>query len=265
MNDEQIKELVKSKYSQIAVSLPVKSNSCCGGGSGVTFDYTVMSDDYKNLDGYFSDADLGLGCGLPTEYAAIKKGDLVLDLGSGAGNDVFVARKIVGETGKVTGLDMTEEMIKKAERNKEKLALENVDFVFGEIENMPLPDHTFDVVISNCVLNLVPDKTKEFSEIFRVLKNDGHFCVSDIVIDGILPDKLRDVAAFYTGCVAGALEKSEYLDIIEKTGFSNISIKKEKNINIPDESILGVLDAESLEKFKSSGTKILSITVTADK
>ncbi len=199
-----------------------------------------MQDEYNNLDGYVADADLGLGCGLPTEYAGIKKGDTVVDLGSGAGNDVFVARAIVGDEGKVIGLDMTEEMIEKANLNKAKLGFKNVEFHLGDIEQMPFENNIADVVVSNCVLNLVPDKRKAFSEIYRVLKPGAHFCVSDIVIKGELPAGLKKSAEMYAGCVAGALQQDDYLGIIKETGFRNVEVKKTKVIELPDD-VLGEL------------------------
>jgi ubiquinone/menaquinone biosynthesis C-methylase UbiE len=224
-----------------------------------------MEDEYTNLDGYVADADLGLGCGLPTEFAGIKKGDVVVDLGSGAGNDVFVARAITGDEGKVIGIDMTQEMIDKANRNKEKLGFKNVEFYLGEIEDMPLPNETADVVVSNCVLNLVPSKQKAFAEIFRILKKDGHFCVSDIVIKGELPANLKKSAEMYAGCVAGALQQDEYLKIISETGFKNVEIKKTKVITLPDEILKNYLSEAELKSYQNSGIGIFSITVTAGK
>ena len=191
-------------------------SSCCGSiGCCDSMDYSIFSDDYTKLEGYNPDADLGLGCGLPTQYAGIVKGNHVLDLGSGAGNDCFVASTLVGEEGKVTGIDFTDAMLEKANKNLEKSGFKNIAFIKGDIENMPLQDNTNDVVISNCVLNLVPDKEKAFSEIRRVLKPGGHFCISDIVLTGDLPNKLKEAAEMYAGCVSGALQKSDYLKIIK--------------------------------------------------
>lgn len=263
--NEELKEVVRKKYAEIAVSNQDCGCSCCGTDSGATFDYTIMSDDYTKVDGYYSEADLGLGCGLPTEHAGIKEGNTVLDLGSGAGNDVFIARSIVGDSGKVIGIDFTDEMIDKARINCDKLGYNNVEFRKGDIEKMPIGACTIDVVISNCVLNLVPDKQKAFSEIFRVLKPGGHFCVSDIVIKGNLPDNLLSAAAMYTGCVSGALQKEEYMRIIADSGFINTNTPKEKKIHIPDEIYLGFISKEELDKLKESGTEVLSITVVAEK
>lgn len=265
MND--IKKIVQEKYSIIAKqSKEQNESSCCGGTSCCgEVDYSIFSDDYSNLKGYNADADLGLGCGIPTEYAGIKEGHHVLDLGSGAGNDCFVARSIVGDKGKVTGIDFTEAMIEKARINNKKLGYNNVEFVQGDIEDMPLADNSFDVVISNCVLNLVPDKEKAFKEIYRVLKSDGHFCVSDVVISGILPEKIKEDAEMYAGCVSGAIQKGDYLKIIRENNFMDVSIEKEKEIVIPNTIMLNYLSMDELRKFKKEKTGIYSITVKAKK
>lgn len=267
MKAEDLKFVVRKKYGQIASqSILLNQSSCCGKKAcGDNTDYSVFNDDYTSLKGYNADADLNLGCGLPTQYAGIKLGDNVLDLGSGAGNDCFVARSIVGETGEVTGLDFTEEMLVKAKINLEKTGFKNVEFVQGDIEKMPLPDSSYDVVISNCVLNLVPDKQKAFSEISRVLKFTGHFCISDVVLSGVLPEGLKDAAEMYAGCVSGALQKEEYLTIIQRQGFSDIKIHKEKLIVVPDNILTDYLSEKELDEFKKSGVGIFSITVTANK
>ena len=267
MKPEDLKLIVKEKYGEIASkSILQNRSSCCGGDPCCgEMDYSVFIDDYTKLDGYNADADLNLGCGLPTEYAGIKKGDSVLDLGSGAGNDCFVARTLTGEEGKVTGLDFTEEMLDKARENLGKTGFKNIEFVYGDIENMPLPDSAFDVVISNCVLNLVPDKVKAFNEIYRVFKNKGHFCISDVVLEGELPEKLKEAAVMYAGCVSGALPFEEYIQIIKNARFKNIRIVKKKQIIIPDQILLEYMSDIELDKFKNSGTGIFSITVTANK
>jgi arsenite methyltransferase len=263
---KDIKQLVKEKYSEIALqSKKDNETSCCGSGGCCETDYTIFSENYEKLEGYNPDADLGLGCGIPTQFARLKKGDAVLDLGSGAGNDCFVARAIVGETGKVTGLDFSETMLEKARENVKKLGFTNVDFVKGDIEEMPVASGTIDVVVSNCVLNLVPDKGKAFSEIFRVLRNDGHFSISDVVIKGTLPAGLKNDAVMYAGCVAGAIDKEEYLGIIRKAGFRDISINKEKEIRLPEEVLRNYLSEDELEEFKNGDTGIFSITVSAEK
>ena len=267
MKTEDIKSIVQEKYGEIAKqSLVLNKTSCCGSTSSCCdVDYTIFSDDYSNQAGYNPDADLGLGCGLPTEFAGIRKGDHVLDLGSGAGNDCFVARALTGEEGQITGLDFTDTMLEKARANTEKLGYSNIEFVKGDIEEMPLSDNSFDVVISNCVLNLVPDKEKAFSQIFRVLKPGGHFCISDVVLIGNLPENIQKDAAMYAGCVSGAIQKDDYLQIISDFGFSEIKVCKEKQILIPDEILANYLSNEELENFKNSGTGIFSITVTATK
>ena len=258
---ENLKDTVKEKYGKIATK---GTGGCgCNCGCGDTQYFDMMVDDYAKVSGYESVADLGLGCGIPTEYANIKSGQTVLDLGSGAGNDAFIASKIVGESGKVIGLDMTEEMIDKANYNKYKLGIQNVDFVLGEIEDIPLDKNTVDVVVSNCVLNLVPDKRKAFSEIYRLLKTGGNFCISDIVLDGELPDRLMSIARFYTGCVTGAEQISEYLNIIKESGFSNIEIHKKYEIQLPEELLYDYLEAWEIESYYNSGTAIYSITISA--
>lgn len=261
----EIKEIVKEKYGSIAREVKEEKSCCCGGGSKKVVDYTMFSDDYSKLDGYSKEADLGLGCGLPTEFADLKKGDIVVDLGAGAGNDVFVARSIVGDSGKVIGIDMTEEMIDLANKNKEKLGFTNIEFRLGEIDDLPIDENSIDVVISNCVLNLVPNKKRAFSEIHRILKQNGHFCVSDIVLVGNLPEGLKKSAEMYAGCVAGALQKDDYIGIINKTGFKNVEIKQTKTITIPDDILIKYLNEEQLANYNNSGIGIFSITVVGNK
>lgn len=267
MNPNELKLVVQEKYGEIAnQSKLINQSSCCGSTSSCCdVDYTIFSDDYSGQKGYNREADLGLGCGIPTNYAAIIKGDHVLDLGSGAGNDCFVAHAIVGETGKVTGLDFTDAMIAKANENKKKLGFTNIEFVKGDIEEMPLPDNRFDVVVSNCVLNLVPDKHKAFAEIMRVLKPNGHFCVSDVVIKGELPEKLRKDAEMYAGCVSGAIDIDEYQEIIREKGFQNVTIHKQKEISIPTDVLSNYLTPEEIKKFQDGEKGIFSITVSAYK
>ena len=232
--ETELKELVKQKYSEIAEQDKiVNQSSCCGAGGCSTEVYNIMSDDYSALQGYNADADLGLGCGLPTAFAKIKKGDTVIDLGSGAGNDCFVARAQTGEQGKVIGIDFTENMIAKARTNAEKLGFNNVEFRYGDIEQIPVTANVADVVVSNCVLNLVPNKYNVLKEVYRVLKPGGHFSISDIVLEGELPKPLQQAAEMYAGCVSGAVQKQVYMELIEATGFKNIVIQKEKNIIIP--------------------------------
>ena len=265
-NAESLKNLVKEKYAAIAEqSTNENKSSCCGAGGCSTEVYSIMSDDYSNLEGYNKDADLGLGCGLPTEYAKLKSGDTVFDLGSGAGNDCFIARSIVGDTGKVVGIDMTEIMIAKARENADKLNFHNVEFRLGEIEKIPSGPDKADVIISNCVLNLVPDKAKAFAEIFRVLKSGGHFSISDVVLVGELPNALKNASEMYVGCVAGAMQKDEYLAIIKNAGFKNINILKEKIILIPDDILLTYLSDSEIKAMKESKAGIFSIAVYGEK
>ncbi len=264
---EALKAIVREKYGKIAdQSKEQNQSSCCGTTTSCCdVDYTIFSEDYSGSRGYDPDADLGLGCGIPTDFAGISRGDNVLDLGSGAGNDCFIARAITGETGVVTGLDFTDEMLDKARANCEKLGYDNVRFIKGDIENMPLPADSVDVVVSNCVLNLVPDKQKAFSEINRVLKPGGHFCVSDVVIKGDLPASLKQDAEMYAGCVSGAIRMESYLAIVGQQGFREITLHKQKAITIPDEILTNYLDNKQLEEFKQGGTGIFSITVSATK
>ncbi|MCO5241927.1 MAG: arsenite methyltransferase [Chitinophagaceae bacterium] len=264
--DKEIKEMIKQKYSEIALqNKEINQSSCCGSGCCSTEVYNIMSDDYSTLDGYNPDADLGLGCGLPTQFAKIKKGDTVIDLGSGAGNDCFIARNETGEDGRVIGIDFTPAMIDKAKANAQQLGFANVEFRQGDIENIPVSSNVADVIVSNCVLNLVPDKDKVFKDIFRVLKQGGHFSISDVVLIGNLPEALRKDAEMYAGCVAGAIQRNDYLELIKTNGFSNITIQKEKPINVPDDILKNYLNEEELQKFKSGSTGIFSITVYAEK
>jgi arsenite methyltransferase len=264
MNAEAMKTNVREKYAEIA--LQSKENnacSCCGVGTAGT--YTIMSESYTTLNGYHADADLGLGCGLPTEFADIRQGDTVIDLGSGAGNDAFVARAETGSEGKVIGIDFTPEMIRRARLNADKLGFNNVEFRQGDIDDMPVNDNSADVIVSNCVLNLVPDKRKVFAEISRVLRPGGHFSISDIVLSGELPDTLRQSAEMYAGCVSGAIQMDEYLNLITEAGFQHITVQKQKPILIPDEILLEHLSETELKSFLDSGTGIFSITVYAEK
>ena len=265
-NSTQIKELVKEKYGAIALQdKETNQSSCCGSGCCSTEVYNIMSDDYHTLEGYISDADLGLGCGLPTQFAKIKKGNTIIDLGSGAGNDCFIARSEAGEDGKVIGIDFTPAMINKAKVNAQKLGFENVEFRQGDIEKIPVSASIADVIISNCVLNLVPNKDNVFKEIFRVLKPGGHFSISDVVLVGNLPDALCKDAEMYAGCIAGAIQKEVYFELIKANGFSNIIIQKEKAINIPDDILENYLNEQERASFKTGNTGIFSITVYAEK
>ncbi|GAB3044584.1 arsenite methyltransferase [Spirosoma litoris] len=270
---EQIKEVVRQKYGAIAEQPtvgPADTNgcwgptSCCGPETvaSVPIDMTVS---YDELNGYVAEADLGLGCGLPTQFVQIKPGDTVVDLGSGAGNDCFVARAETGETGRVIGLDMTPAMIDRARKNTKTLGFTNVEFVYGDIEDMPLPSNLADVVVSNCVMNLVPDKQKAVGETFRILKPGGHFSISDIVLKGELPAGLQQDAELYVGCVSGAIQKNEYLQLIQENGFTNIIVQKEREISLPDEVLKNYLSAEEIADYRHQDKGIYSVTVFAQK
>lgn len=263
---DNVKDMVRQKYSEIALQdKETNQSSCCGSGCCTTEVYNIMADDYTTLDGYNPDADLGLGCGLPTQFAKIKQGDVVIDLGSGAGNDAFIARHETGETGKVIGIDFTPAMIARARQNAEVRGFHNVEFRQGDIEKMPVTANTADAIVSNCVLNLVPNKDAVIKEIYRVLKPGGHFSISDIVLEGELPKQIKEAAEMYAGCVAGAIQKKVYLELIEANGFKNIAVQKDKAIIIPDDILSQYLSAEQIETFKQSGTGIRSITVYAEK
>lgn len=265
-NNAQIKEMVRQKYSEIALQdKETNASSCCGSGGCSTEVYNIMSEEYDDLKGYARDADLGLGCGLPTNFAKIKTGDTVVDLGSGAGNDCFIARAETGEDGRVIGIDFTEAMIIKARKNAAQLNYQNVEFRQGDIENIPMSANLADVVVSNCVMNLVPDKPRAFSEVYRILKPTGHFSISDIVLSGALPEKIKNAAEMYAGCVASAIQKEDYLNIIKEAGFKNIAVQKEKAIIIPDEILMNYLNEEEIRNHHNSDTKIYSITVYAEK
>ncbi len=259
---ENLKESVKERYSKIVKK--DSSGCCCGDDLKAEIGFTNFTNSYEKVEGYVKEADLGLGCGVPTEFAGIKEGDIVVDLGSGAGNDVFVARSIVGESGYITGIDFTIEMLSEANHNLNKLGYKNVEFKYGDIENIPLTNDSADVVISNCVLNLVPDKNRAFSEIYRILKIGGHFCVSDIVIRGVMPEKFKKPAELYAGCISGALQIDEYLEIINNNRFTNVEVKKEKNIILPDDLLQKYLTNEEIEKY-SSVFNISSISVVGVK
>ena len=265
-NETEIKDLVKQKYGTIAEQgKQQNASSCCGATRCCEEVYNIMADDYTHLKGYNADADLGLGCGLPTEFAKMKEGDTVIDLGSGAGNDCFIAKSVVGEKGYVIGIDFTDQMIERARTNAQKLGWNNVEFRQGDIESMPVTSNKADVIVSNCVLNLVPNKHKVFSEIFRVLKPSAHFSISDIVLEGILPDKLKQTAEMYAGCIAGAIQRKDYMGMIEEAGFINVLVQKEKKIIIPDEILLEYISAGEVEELKKSGPGIYSITVYGEK
>lgn len=261
------KELVKERYNQLAlVSDPAALKKCCCNPAAPSQKvFTIMSEDYSQVKGYEPEADLGVGCGLPTQYAGIKPGDTVVDLGSGAGNDCFVARAEAGESGRVVGIDFAPNMLAKARANARRRGFTNVEFIEGDIERMPLPDGTADVVVSNCVLNLLPRKDRIFREIYRVLKPGAHFCVSDVVLNGTFPKAFTDNAALYAGCIASAIRREEYLDEIRKAGFTDIQVERTKTVTIPDDVLREHLDPATVHEYKAGNVGIYSITVTGRK
>ncbi|MFZ3057993.1 MAG: arsenite methyltransferase [Minisyncoccales bacterium] len=236
---ESIKNIVKDKYKDIAIN-----NSSCGCGcsnaKNISKSIGYSEEELKIV----GEANLGLGCGNPLAFGRIKEGDIVLDLGSGAGIDAILAAKKVGDKGKIIGVDMTEEMIEKAKENAEKQNITNVEFILGEIENLPLKDNSVDTIITNCVINLTPDKIKTFKEAYRVLKPGGKIYLSDIVLLEELSEKQRNDKDLLCGCVAGALLKDDYLDKIKSAGFKvnilreNKEISKEQYNGIPLESLM---------------------------
>lgn len=251
-NKDDIKKYVKDRYGEIAE----KSESCCSCGSSCSPDYTGQAEaigySRQELDNIPDGAVMGLGCGNPTALADIKEGETVVDLGSGGGMDVFLAARKVGKNGSVTGIDMTPEMIAKAQRNAMMGGYGNVSFKLGEIENLPLEDNSADVIISNCVINLSTDKPAVFSEMYRVLKPGGRLLISDLVTEGELPEEIRKNFAAWAGCVAGALQRQEYLGIIEKTGFREVAVTSEKSYDLTgmDEQIGAKIVSVSVKAFK---------------
>jgi len=239
MKKDIIKQIVKDKYKEIAV----RDLSCgCGCNSAKNISKSIgYSDEELKIAG---EANLGLGCGNPLAFGKIKEGDIVLDLGSGAGIDAILAAKRVGDKGSVIGIDMVEEMIKKAKKNAEKENITNIEFVLGEIENLPIKDNSVDIIITNCVINLTPDKAKAFSEAYRVLKPGGKIYLSDIVLLEELSEKQRNNKDLLSGCVAGALLKEDYLKKIKNVGFKtrilheNKEISKKQYNGIPLESLM---------------------------
>lgn len=264
-SSEALREVVREKYAQLAqpTVTSAASNCCSPGAKGSSMN--LIGDAYEGVSGYVAEADLGLGCGLPVEHAGLESGQTVLDLGSGAGLDVFVARHEVGETGRVIGVDMTAEMIAKARENARQSGFDNVEFRLGEIEHLPVQSDSVDVVISNCVLNLVPDKRAAFAEVFRVLKPGGHFCISDVVASRPLPEWVQGIADAYAGCVAGAIPRDDYLDIIREAGFADVRVVTERRIHVPAELIQRQLTPAQQREAERSDLHVLSVTVTAAK
>ena len=249
---DALRQSVRATYAAVARG---EALSCCGSsdcGDEISTDVNMIGDAYDGVDGYVEAADLKLGCGLPVEHAGLAAGQTVLDLGAGAGLDAFVARRVVGEAGTVLGVDFTPEMVARARQNAAALGYANVRFEHGDIEALPFEDETVDVVVSNCVLNLVPDKARAFAEAFRVLRPGGHVCVSDVVSQGTLPASVRSSAELYAGCVAGALDREVYLRVVRDAGFEGVDVVAERPIDLPE----GLLP-------EGAEAPLLSVTVRA--
>ena len=274
MRPEEIKKLVRKSYAQIAQnesSCCSPANPCCGDSlSGHNISKKIGYTD-EELEGVPDGSNLGLGCGNPVALASLRKGEIVLDLGSGAGFDCFLAANQVGESGRVIGVDMTPEMIDKARENARKGGYQNVEFRLGEIENLPVADNSLDIIISNCVINLSPDKKRVFREAFRVLKAGGRLMVSDIVLLKELPDVIKNSVGAYVGCLAGAIIKDEYMRAIESAGFRECQIMEE--VNFPLELVANDPTAEAIserlklspEEVKELASSVVSIRVSAFK
>jgi arsenite methyltransferase len=266
-NQDEVRTLVRERYGAIARDAGSWcAPASCGCGPEMAPDgLDVIGDAYAGVDGRLAEADLNLGCGVPTRHAALRSGETVLDLGSGAGNDVFIARREVGPEGRVIGVDMTPDMLARARLNATKLGYTNVEFRLGEIEHLPVDPASVDVVISNCSLNLLPDKAPAFTEMARVLLPGGRFCVSDIVATGELPEPVREAAGLYVGCIAGALPQAEYLGLIDAAGFTGVRIAETKPIALPDEVLRPHMGAAAIAAFRTSGVELRSVTVAATK
>jgi arsenite methyltransferase len=252
MEEKKIKEVVKGRYAQLAKQ--DQENCCPSCARGASSLLQAKGTEYlrEDLEHIPEEAIMGLGCGNPTAIADLKAGEVVLDLGSGAGVDVFLAANRVGSTGKAIGVDMTKEMVDKAKRIARSHGYRNVEFRLGEMEKLPVRDESADAIISNCVVNLSPDKSRVFQEAYRVLKPKGRLIVSDIVSEGVLPDEIRDNPDTWACCIGGALEQREYLEKIRKAGFEDVEVVSSRGFYIED-------------KANQTKEKLLSITVKAYK
>jgi arsenite methyltransferase len=271
-DQENIKKAVQERYGKIAeeASSCCGPKSSCGCGSSSSRDVSAsIGYSGEQMQSVPSDANLGLGCGNPVAIASLKPGETVLDLGSGAGFDCFLAANQVGKNGKIIGVDMTPAMISKARQNAKKGEYTNVEFRLGEIENLPAADNSVDVIISNCVINLAPDKAKVFAEAYRVLKPGGRFMISDLVVLKELPEVIRESVQAYVGCIAGALLKDDYLKTVEKTGYKNIKVISEKTYPIgdylDDPMIQSFLKQFGNDEAKEAAASVVSITLTGIK
>ncbi len=274
LSNKKIKEIVQDRYSQIAKqhsSCCGQKRSCCGPQDlaehiGKTIGYAE-----EEMHSVPENANLGLGCGNPVALASLREGETVLDLGAGAGLDCFLAAKKVGEKGKVIGVDMTSEMVEKARENAKKGQFKNVEFRLGEIEKLPLETESVDVVISNCVINLSPDKKKVFEEAFRVLKSGGRMMVADLVLLKDLPESVKESVQAYTGCIAGAMKKEEYVDLIKDAGFRQIDIQGEYlfSLGLESEDALAKAIAREadipIEQLNEIARSVLSVQIGAVK
>jgi SAM-dependent methyltransferase len=249
--EKEVKKFVRCRYGKIA-SEKDSCCSCCGSPPDLVEQAKSMGYSEDEIKSIPTDAVMGLGCGNPTALAELKEGETVLDLGSGGGLDVFLAANKVGEKGKVIGVDMTPEMIQKAKENARKAEYQNVEFRLGEIENLPVEDNSVDIIISNCVINLSPDKLATFKEAFRVLKPNGRILISDLVTEGELPIEIRRSFDAWAECIAGALEKKEYLDTIRKAGFRDIEIVQQHTYGEPgmDNRLAGKITSVRVKAFK---------------
>ena len=271
MKETEIKKVVRDGYAQIAKQQSCccgPSSSCCGGGASLVKDISKrMGYSDEDLKSVPEDANLGLGCGNPIALASLVEGETVLDLGSGAGLDCFLAASRVGKSGRVIGVDMTPEMIDKARENAQKDGYENIEFRLGEIENLPVADNSVDVIISNCVINLSPDKARVFREAFRVLRPGGRLMVSDITLLKELPDFIRDPVAAYVGCLSGALMKDEYLSVIKEAGLQEVRVVDEAIFPVEfmanDPTARAIIDQLGItaDKIKDIASSVVSIKV----
>jgi arsenite methyltransferase len=261
---EALKKEVSDFYGGIARAQTSSGcgpgSACCGVSPGAS-----MSESYEGKEGYLADADLGLGCGVPTEFADLRAGHTVLDLGSGAGNDAFVARATVGDTGHVIGVDMTPDMLARARENAASRGFNNVEFRLGEIEHLPVTSGTVDRILSNCVLNLVPDKDAAHREMFRVLKPSGSFSVSDIAMEGAVSPEIRSAAALYVGCVSGAVTRDAMVRSLEAAGFTNVQMPKVVTYPIDVAMVRDFLPAGADAETLLKDVQVYKITVTGTK
>ena len=251
MKEKEIKEAVKDRYSKIAVG-EESYCSCCSGVDLVIEQAKSAGYTTEDLKSIPEDAIVGLGCGNPTALAELKEGEIVLDLGSGGGIDVFLAANRVGDSGRVIGVDMTEEMVENAIKNAQEGKYDNVEFKLGEIENLPIENDSIDVIISNCVINLTPDKRVAYKEAFRALKPGGRILVSDLVIESEIPEDIKRSFQAWSDCIAGAMEKQSYLETIKETGFSNVEIVEQHYFTEPnmDERLVGKITSIQVKAIK---------------